>query len=133
MKTDNKLPASIDLRDIPDAVLLKYMARDNKILLRRIEELEDVVSEKDATISEKNKALKELQKTLTQREQAFAAYKKASKAFYDGISKEEGFAELLREIREAKKQYIAEMRTQRDKYAQQLSKYTQILKQYDLI
>lgn len=114
------------VNDIPNETLLKCAIRDNKMLLEKIRNLE-------ADKEELQKEVNVCKKRLTQKEQEFANWKRNSKLFYNGISKEEGIAETLKVLKDYKKEELRSLRKQRDDLLFKVGQYAQMLQKHNLL
>lgn len=116
----SKQTGLLTIDDIPVETLLKCAIRDNKILLDKIKTLEE-------QIESLKKDVKKEQGKLTRKEQEFAEWKKASKAFYKGITENEGLAEILKESRAYRREEIITLKKQNHDLGYQVGKYAQKL------
>ena len=113
-------------KNVPDKTIIKCLIRDNKCLIKEIKELEVKLNEKD-------KLINEFKAKVTQLQQAHANYKKQTKTFYDVISKEEGFKEIIKELKESRKKELISLRKQRDDLMFITGKYIKMLQENCLL
>jgi transposase-like protein len=122
----SKQTGLLTIDDIPVETLLKCAIRDNKILLDKIKTLEE-------QIESLKKDVKKEQGKLTRKEQEFAEWKKTSKAFYKGITENEGLAEILKEARAYRREEITTLKKQNIDLGYQVGKYAQKLRENGLL
>lgn len=113
-------------KDIPDGEIIKWLCKDNLKLLNEIKQLKEV-------ISKQSKEYVDLCKKLKHSEKIYNNYKKQTKVFYDGITKEEGFKEIIKELKNSRKQELISLRKQRDDLMYICGKYARLLQENCLL
>ena len=112
--------------DVPDSTIIKCLIRDNKCLISEIAQMKQI-------IDSLNKEIKHQDKKYTQKCQEFSNYKSQSKAFYNGITKEDGIGELIKQCENYKKEEIKRLRKEVDQLQQVTGKYAKILIEHNLL
>lgn len=110
-------------KDIPDSTVIRCLIRDNRCLIAEINQLKQ----------DFDKKLKELDKKYTQKCQEFANYKTQSKEFYEGITKEEGIHQLLKEAKDYRKEEIKRLRKEVEQLHYTMGKYARTLQEHNLL
>lgn len=113
-------------KDIPDSTIIKCLIRDNRCLIAEIKQLEK-------HIEVCKKEIKDSNKKYTQKCQEFSNWKAQTKNFYEGITKEEGISELLKETKAYKKEEIKRLRTEVEQLRYTVGKYARILQEHNLL
>lgn len=109
--------------NVPDSTIIKCLIRDNRCLIADIAQLEQRIEI----------LTKEFEAKYTKKCQEFANYKKQSKAFYEGITKNEGIDELIKETRAYKKEQITRLKKEVEQLRYVTGKYARILQEHNLL
>ena len=113
-------------KNVPDGEIIKCLCRDNLRLIEEIKALKEIISKQQNEYSE-------LYKKLKHSEKIYNDYKKQTKTFYEGISKEEGFKEIIKELKQQRKQEIISLKKQRDDLMYMCGRYARILQENCLL
>ena len=116
----------IQNKDIPDSTVIKCLIRDNRCLMAEIKQLEQHIETYKKEINSTNKK-------YTQKCQEFANYKAQSKEFYEGITKEEGINQLLKEVKKYRKEEIQRLRKEVEQLHYVIGKYAKTLQEHNLL
>lgn len=113
-------------KDVPDSTIIKCLIRDNRCLIAEIKQLEQHIETYKKEIDSSNKK-------YTQKCQEFSNWKAQTKNFYNGITKEEGVGELIKETKAYKKEEIKHLRKEVEQLRYIVGKYARVLQEHNLL
>ncbi|MBQ8565855.1 MAG: hypothetical protein IJ442_08520 [Bacteroidaceae bacterium] len=100
-------------KDVPLESIVKILITQNKQLLKRVDELERELEQQNVELCAVNKSLR-------QKESEIADLRKSSRAFYRGITRSEGFGNIIKHIRRMYKIRLNKYKSQRDELLRRL-------------